>query len=434
MKRFIVTILLAAFSTSLTLSPINVHAEISQKEASFGDTTVEKALDSSLLSGKNSCSFLLDISDGYDVITDENAVPEIEIIGDSGTALFAAAISPDRRKVCITGATSEVAFSPDTSISLRFYCPNDIERSSQQPYSAISSIIDLETQDEGLRGVNTVAIYGDTDGNGISNASDAVDIMIAVNSNGGKALLTRHLTQVPAKKNYFFPSALNALCPDCYQAASDGVINLITNDDAQEILTAAAYSGSGNNYNTRVGTVVEGLIDYSGNVPSSVTTVYEQMLYVPHVDNIIINGHGTCWLATIVSMYNYKNNANLTVTQAFNELQTHYNATPGGTTMWIQRANTYYKIWPHRIGDAGTFVDVYGQLNYDNPIFMGTSSHAVVLCGIKIKSDGSGEYKIMDSNSADYVTLTLNSSQMNFPSSNQIFVPSVNQAWANYYY
>ena len=159
MKRFIVTILLAAFSTSLTLLPINVHAEISQKEASFGDTTVEKALDSSLLSGKNSCSFLLDISDGYDVITDENAVPEIEINGDSGTALFAAAISPDRRKVCITGATSEVAFSPDISISLRFYYPNDIERSSQQPYSAISSIIDLETQDESLRGVNTVAIY-----------------------------------------------------------------------------------------------------------------------------------------------------------------------------------------------------------------------------------------------------------------------------------
>ena len=243
--------------------------------------------------------------------------------------------------------------------------------------------------------------------------------MTALSSNGGNALLTAHLYNTPSKKAVFFPYAISALCPDCYQASDDGVVNLITADDAQEILTASAHAGLGTYYNTRVGTLVGGMIDYSGNIPSVATTVYEKTLNVPFVGN----PDGVCWLSSILSKHNYMYNTNLSLDNAKAQLLAAYpNSGPlVGNMTWIQRACNYFNVGYHYISHPGTYVDMYGQINYNNPVYMGLGGHAVLLRGVKIKSDGTGEYTVMDPNYPYYRTINLTAAQMNSSSTSSSF-------------
>lgn len=389
----------------------------------YYEETIPVTID--LTTGVSTFYITLSLDEGYQVNLSDDGEIAIDDSFLSENFLIASSVSEDGKTICITGATDDSVVENGNSISFELINTNKEVTNVESPLTI------LPVEQNAIYSTNSVAVYGDVDGDGYINAVDASLIMHAYSTlNNGKAILTKHLLKSTQKSKYFFPNAPSPLCADCVQTGEDGKINVVTLADAQEILNSSAHAGVSSEYVSLVGTNVGALIDYSNVIPSTVTTVYECMLPVPHVGNAIINNVGTCWLATIVSAFNYKYKVNLTVNQVFNELEDYYKETPSGTTLWIKRANSYCDLWTDYAERAGDFVDVYGQLNYDNPIFMGTSNHAVVLCGIKIKSDGTGEYTIMDSNYSDYVTIKLNKSQMKAKSS----VMVEGKPWANYYY
>jgi len=125
-------------------------------------------------------------------------------------------------------------------------------------------------------------------------------------------------------------------------------------------------------------------------------------------------GEGLCWIASALSIVDYKNGATGYNTLSFyNYLKSLYNpythGYPCGTETWITRAFThlYYTLTDY--GASGlTFNTVKNLIDNDIPIFTGmhnangTQGHAIVLCGYSMFSD-SGltyhyTYRIWDTN------------------------------------
>ncbi len=75
------------------------------------------------------------------------------------------------------------------------------------------------------------------------------------------------------------------------------------------------------------------------------------------------------------------------------------------TSEYLGMSHTYVR------SDAD-YVEMYNHINYENPVYMGMGPHAVLLCGIKIMSDGTGVYTFMDSNYLEKQEATLSAAQM----------------------
>lgn len=135
------------------------------------------------------------------------------------------------------------------------------------------------------------------------------------------------------------------------------------------------------------------------------------------------NGQGLCWLASVLTKYNYEYNNNVPVGYLLNALKQKYGAIPVGTPTWILRAYSYYygNNVIKRIDGMMTYSEITQKLQNDMPIHVSlrgvdTSNeevgHGVVLSGIKIYN-GYSLYYIDDPNKTGHQAVYVSSDTMN---------------------
>lgn len=128
----------------------------------------------------------------------------------------------------------------------------------------------------------------------------------------------------------------------------------------------------------------------------------QRNLSVPIVRNTTVNDVGICWAAAIASKVDYLKGTTLSALDVFNALATAYNTIPAGSKEWTECGYEYYNIPCTYKGSMMNCVEVYNNIVNNNPIHISLSSidgnHAVILSGITINSDGSGIYRLIDSN------------------------------------
>jgi hypothetical protein len=156
---------------------------------------------------------------------------------------------------------------------------------------------------------------------------------------------------------------------------------------------------------TSINTGVELERSYKVDIPevsSAKVTTFQRNLSVPVVANTSVNGSGICWAAAIASKYNYIHNKSKTALDVYNALDAVYSGTPSGNRTWTERGYDYYNIPCTYQAGMMNCVEVYNNIINDNPIHMSLSrnggAHAVLLSGITINADGSGIYRLTDSN------------------------------------
>lgn len=163
-------------------------------------------------------------------------------------------------------------------------------------------------------------------------------------------------------------------------------------------------------YNFSVTTEAE--LEKSYKVESAVSLystsvhTYKKNLSVPIVQNESING-GLCWAAAIASKVDYLNTSTYIARDIYYTLKGVYGSTPSGIPLWITRGYDYYGISTTTLYRMLDCVEVLNSINSDNPIhidlFNSSVGHSVLISGITINADGSGIYRLVDSNKMSYV-------------------------------
>lgn len=163
-------------------------------------------------------------------------------------------------------------------------------------------------------------------------------------------------------------------------------------------------------YNFSVTTEAE--LEKSYKVESAVSLystsvhTYKKNLPVPIVQNESING-GLCWAAAIASKVDYLNTSTYIARDIYYTLKGVYGSTPSGIPLWITRGYDYYGISTTTLYRMLDCVEVLNSINSDNPIhidlFNSSVGHSVLISGITINADGSGIYRLVDSNKMSYV-------------------------------
>lgn len=163
-------------------------------------------------------------------------------------------------------------------------------------------------------------------------------------------------------------------------------------------------------YNFSVTTEAE--LEKSYKVESAVSLystsvhTYKKNLSVPIVQNESING-GLCWAAAIASKVDYLNTSTYIAHDVYYILSGLYGSTPYGVPLWITRGYSYFGISTTTLYRMLDCVEVLNSINSDNPIhidlFNSSVGHSVLISGITINADGSGIYRLVDSNKMSYV-------------------------------
>ena len=156
------------------------------------------------------------------------------------------------------------------------------------------------------------------------------------------------------------------------------------------------------------------------DVQSTRSVVYNNTLAVTPVSNAEMNGNGICWVYSLTAKYNYLNGTDFTGIEMYElideEFYDTFNEHPIGYWRWINKTAEYLEVGNTRVSPMD-YIDVYGQINFDNPIYCGVTrtggAHAVLLCGMTIYSDGSGVYRFADPNFSNYVSISVPSDAMN---------------------
>lgn len=133
---------------------------------------------------------------------------------------------------------------------------------------------------------------------------------------------------------------------------------------------------------------------------------YQKNLTVPIVPNESING-GLCWAAAIASKVDFLNTSTYVAHDVYYILAGMYSGTPSGVPLWITRGYDYFGISITTYYRMLNCVEVYNSISSDNPIHIGlfnsSVGHSVLISGITINADGSGIYRLVDSNKLSYV-------------------------------
>lgn len=134
---------------------------------------------------------------------------------------------------------------------------------------------------------------------------------------------------------------------------------------------------------------------------------YQNNLLVPIVQNESING-GLCWAAAIASKVDYLNNSTYIAHDIYYILNELYGGTSCGIPLWITRGYSYFGISTTTYYRMLNCVEIYNSINSNNPIHIdlfnsSSVGHSVLISGITINADGSGIYRLVDSNKLSYV-------------------------------
>jgi hypothetical protein len=218
-----------------------------------GSVAVTMSIDNN--TGFSSNTFLLDIANGYEVIVDEDNNPIIET--GSGLSGFLTAASAGNDKLCVAVAASNKHRGNGDLFT--FYCsvssdalgaPASIgvfKDTLMQQYSD-----DKETDSKNNR-VGTYINFGDVNGDYFINASDATEVLKAVDINNNNIILCTYLYNYPNNIATYFPDCYGPGNQYCYVAADVYTppytgIYYIDEYDAQQILVFAACVGTGSPY------------------------------------------------------------------------------------------------------------------------------------------------------------------------------------------
>lgn len=142
---------------------------------------------------------------------------------------------------------------------------------------------------------------------------------------------------------------------------------------------------------------------------------YQKNLPVPIVPNVNING-GLCWAAAIASKHDYLHGATATATDVYYILKGMYNTTPYGVPEWIKKGYQYFNIPCTTFYRMVDCVEIFNNIENNNPIhidgFDNNVGHSVLISGITINNDGSGIYRLVDSNRMSYVDIAVSEATM----------------------
>ncbi len=268
-----------------------------QTEIEAGTVAATVSIDHN--AGFRAATLVFDVSAGYEIVTDAFGEPLYHSDAVLDSFQIAATASDSENKLCVAVAAAKE--TQDTGAMLTLYLkPSAPSRSAQN-----DEIISVSDYTAPVRQTRVgAAVYGEINGDQIIDANDAAYILDAYVENNERALLVEHLTRVPTKGSYFFPNAASPICADCVQPEADGIIRVINMADSREVLKYGSASGAGNTYTGKVGTPIDTSNPTPGTFTGTPRVVYEYTMDVPFVNNDVINGHGTCWLATLVAKHN----------------------------------------------------------------------------------------------------------------------------------
>lgn len=248
----------AVNDVSLSYSTLNSSADLTTGNIiPAGAIKVTVSIDNN--TGFTNNMFLFNLEEGYSVIVDNNSAPIIETY--SSLDGFLSAASFDNGKLCVALASAD-ACRQDGAL-FTFYCTSNFS-TSKIPVSIgnLDESFSSDNNDTETRSGNIVRLkFGDVNGNGIINSSDATAVMIALSRNDNdeddsNPILLRELYAYPDRIAELFPYYYsdNPYCYICADVLSDidqgtGADQyIIKNAEAQEILVYAAQTGTGAGY------------------------------------------------------------------------------------------------------------------------------------------------------------------------------------------
>lgn len=134
---------------------------------------------------------------------------------------------------------------------------------------------------------------------------------------------------------------------------------------------------------------------------------YQKNLLVPIVPNDNLDG-GICWASAIASKVNFLYNSTLLGTDVYYTLGTQYEGTPMTFPTWTQLGYNYYTSSCTFFNRMLNCIEIYNNIQNDNPIHVTLRNnnggmHDVLISGLTIYTDGTGIYRLVDSNRNVYV-------------------------------
>ena len=416
--------------------------------------------------GFNSNTLAMEIDNGYSVITDSDGNPIIH----AGEVLegFMTSSAVTNNKVCVAAASATETFENGELFTV-YLTPSAAEMSIYRTTESAATIVTAAQNNARSAGIQ----IGDVDYNGSINSMDAASLMVACGRNqiGDSntnimpilyAYLKRDYSgsagaDIVGKYRLFYTDENNTekpidpRCMNCYDesycvvAANRVDTRMINGNDSQEILKYSAKIGSGGSYTGMVGMDIDSVetlntVSIAENeVAVTATTksiIYEYNMNVPILTTLTVDGNNTYWLPALIYKYNYTNNASLNPVDVYHEVAAEY--TYPTATAWVAATAVHLNM-PiiGRVVEPMDYVDVYAQINNDNPIYCQftdeITNKAVLICGYTLYSDGTGAYQIMNPEISSTKPFTIVSISEMLDGSALVY-PSDNYTWEQAYY
>ncbi len=417
-------------------------------------------------SGFNSDTLAVEIDNGYSVMTDSDGKPIIQ----TGEVLeeFMTSSAVTNNKVCVAAASTAETFENGELFTV-YLTASEGEMSVYTKSESTATIVTATQRITRSAGIKV----GDVNYDGSINARDATKLMIACDRNqiGDSTINIMPILYAYLKRDYsenagadivgkyrlFYTDENNAekpidpRCMNCYDesycvvAANRVDTRMINDNDSQEILDYSAAIGSGGSYTGMVGMDIDSVetlntVSIAENeVAATATTksiIYEYNMNVPILTTLTVDGNNTYWLPALISKYNYTNNASLNPVDVYHEVAAEY--TYPTATAWVAATAVHLNM-PiiGRVVEPMDYVDVYAQINNDNPIYCQftdeITNKAVLICGYTLYSDGTGDYQIMNPEISSTKPFTIVSISEMLDGSALVY-PSDNYTWEQAYY
>ena len=199
-------------------------------------------------SGFTDNMFLFNLEHGCNVICDNDNKPIIESQSVLDNFLVAGSVTGD--KLCVAVASAEEA--REDGELLTFYCTTAFNVSSNPVSIGVmnNAVLNIGGSVYSPLVNQHYVQFGDVNGDGLINSSDASITMIAIANNNDDPINVNALYYSPQDITQYYPPACYNANADCYLCSDvlisdpDAPIRFVDNDDAYEILSYAAWYGS----------------------------------------------------------------------------------------------------------------------------------------------------------------------------------------------
>lgn len=278
MMSLVSALTMLSSSVTLTASAAHIHAYSISYQTLKADTdildgktipagTVAVTMSVQKNKGFNADTMILDIENGYTILTDEEGHPLVQKKSVLSDAFIAASVNEN--KICITAASEQTCTLSGEMFTV-YIVPNGNATTGFAEVNSTDPTLTLETSSAGILNpggiqVTSVSIPnpnggydvyyygGDCDNNNVVNAVDASLILSALSSAGTDELPVNMDT-----KNYYFPQAVGISQPDAdgngkienkkKKDKNGKEIDDPEHNDAKVILQYAADKGVGKAY------------------------------------------------------------------------------------------------------------------------------------------------------------------------------------------